>query len=82
MSTASTLIAAETRGKLERWLWLPGNAAFLEPPCVTVRDPDVRPSGAGKRERAVNHAGLNAQRPQEGKVAPRGLQKPIFKIPH
>jgi hypothetical protein len=39
MQTASTLIAAEIQGKLERWLWLPGNAARLEPLCVGARDP-------------------------------------------
>ena len=75
-------MAAEIQGKLERWLWLPGNTARPEPPCIGVREPDGRPSGVWQRERAVNHARLDTHRPQEGKIAPRGLQKLVFEFLH
>ena len=76
------LVFAEIQEKLERRLRLPCNAARLQPPYVGAPEPDVRASGVWQRERAINQARRDARRPEEGKVAPHGLQELVSEFPH
>jgi hypothetical protein len=39
ISSHRLLVLAEIQGKLKAWLWLPCDAAGIEPSCVGVRDP-------------------------------------------